>query len=345
MTTVLSPRKEQVLRAVVEGHVASSQPVGSGQVLAGAGLDCSSATVRNEMAELMEAGYIEQPHTSAGRVPTDKGYRHYVDRLMSVPESNQRVRAAINRRLRRFEGWMEAVCEETCRLLLTATGQLAIVVASSAGEAHVRDAHVSQVASRTFVLIVTLSTGQVLHHSLAAKAALSARELARCSRLLNAALAGRPLNQASAALAGLAKDTARTEQEREVLRLLAGISHVPETVEQVFSDGASRIAETPEFRDSGGLTALLSLLDERRRLGRTVLAASGGREFAVSIGRENPAQEMSRCSLVLRSVSIQQEPPARATLAVLGPTRMDYPRVAGALRDFASELPRWLHGL
>ena len=345
MSAVLSARQEKILKGVVEAHIGSAQPVGSLQVLASSGLDCSPATVRNEMAELMAAGYVEQPHTSAGRIPTDKGYRYYVDRLMAVPESSARAREAISRRLCRLEGWVEAVCRETCRMLLDATGQATIVVAWTASDVLVGQVHMARMGPRTLVVILVLSSGQVLHRSLEEERPLSASEVARCARAVRGALVGRPLGAVKEVLSSLSRHQLLSARERQVFQSLASPSQVPEVVEQVFLEGASRIAEAPEFRRSAELAGLLSLLDENQRLGRTVLAVSGGREFVVSIGRENPAQEMHQCSLVLRSVPIREEPPTRATLGVLGPRRMDYPHIAGALRDLARELPRWLRSL
>ena len=344
MAVQLSARSEQVLKIVVEGYVSSAQPVGSGRVLATGALHCSPATVRNDMVRLMEAGYIEQPHTSAGRIPTDKGYRHYVDHLMCVPARSPRVRESIDRRLARFEGWTEAICQEACRMLLKAVGQAAIVVTSVASEAVIRHVHLQRVAPRTLVLMVAFSTGHVLHHSLDEATPLSAQEVARCGRLLRGALAGRTLAEARQALADLRAQMSALEGRAPLFGLLASLVEAPQNVQQVFFEGAALIAEAPELRHSAGLPDLLSLLDRGDRLGHTVLAVSAGRDFAVSIGKENPASEMRQCSLMLRTLTIREDPPTRATLAVLGPTRMDYPRIAGTLRDFAAGLPRWLGG-
>ena len=229
-------------------------------------------------------------------------------------------------------------------MLLAAARQAAIVVTSVTTEAVIRQIHLARVAPRTLVLMVALSTGQVLHHSLAEGTPLSPQEVTRCGGLLRRALLGRSLTDARQALADLREQMSAIEGRAPLFGLLASLAEAPHTVQQVFFTGAALIAEAPEFRRSPRLPDLLSLLDRGERLGSTVLAVSQGRDFAVSIGRENPASEMRQCSLVLRSVTIREDPPTRATLGVLGPTRMDYPRVAGALRDLAAELPRWLCG-
>jgi heat-inducible transcriptional repressor len=229
-------------------------------------------------------------------------------------------------------------------MLLQAAGQAAIVVTSVTTEAVIRQVHLARVAPRTLVLMVALSTGHVVHHSLAEAAPLSRPEVARCGRLLRRALVGRSLADARQALASLREQMSSLDAQTPLLGLPASLADAPHTVQQVFFEGAALIAEAPEFRHSARLPRLLSLLDRGERLARTVLGVSAGRDFAVSIGKENPASEMRQCSLVLRTLMICEEPPTRATLAVLGPTRMDYPRVAGTLRDFAAELPRWLCG-
>jgi heat-inducible transcriptional repressor len=334
---VLDDRKLAVLRAIVEDYVATQEPVGSKALAERHALGVSPATIRNEMAALEEDGLIAQPHTSAGRIPTDRGYRVFVDRLSAVKPLTLAERRAIHSFL---DGSVDLddVVDRTVRLLAQLTRQVAVVQYPSLARSRVR--HVELLAlTPTRVMIVLITTnGRVEQRVLDCPGPVAESVLGDLRSRLNAAVTGVALAEAPEALAEL------------------GLAFVPEdrpAVEAIVTTLVETLAERREERVVLGGTAnltrfssdfpgmvvpVLEALEEQVVLLRLLGEASDPSELTVRIGRENQGEEFATASVV--SVGYGEGDTAVAKLGILGPTRMDYPSTMAAVRAVARYVGR-----
>lgn len=335
----LSSRQERVLGSVVDRYVETARPVGSQEVIRRTGLDVSPATVRTELGRLAQMGLVEQPHISAGRRPTDTGYRYYVDHLMHhrAEPGYAKAAAAVFRRSDRHPDEMLRL---TSGLLVKLTGQPCIVLAPRLEECIVRHLHLARVDRSKVMLILVLHTGQILHRLVADKGAISAAEIRHWSRELSSAIAGKRVAQIEEACLGLRQWAAGDPWLGRVLHEVAPERLLGEDRYEVYVEGRSRFFNMPDFQDLEPLAAILELLDEDSLLVQSILAACPRGEAGVLIGTENPLVAMRKCSLVAR----QYEAPdhSRGFLAVLGPTRMRYAQAVSALENVAGQLVRHL---
>jgi heat-inducible transcriptional repressor len=336
---VLDERKLDVLRAIVEDYVSTNEPVGSKGLVDRHRLGVSPATIRNDMAVLEEEGYIAQPHTSAGRVPTDKGYRLFVDRLATVKPLSLPERRAIEHFL---DGAVDLddVVHRTVRLLSQLTRQVAVVQYPSLSRSSVL--HVELVAlSETRLLVVLISdTGRVEQRvvDLPERAADDAVHELRMA--VNERLVGKYLVDAPELLADLSEQC-RPEHRVLVRAVLSALvdALVEHPEERVLLGGTANLASLgADF--SSGLRPLLEALEEHVVLLRLLGEVTDSSAVKVSIGEENPYQALHAASVVTTGYGAGEQP--LAALGVLGPTRMDYPGTMGAVRAVARYLGRVL---
>jgi heat-inducible transcriptional repressor len=329
---VLEDRKLDVLRAIVEDYVSTEEPVGSKSLVERHNLGVSPATIRNDMAALEDEGYIAQPHTSAGRIPTDKGYRLFVDRLSSVKPLSVAERRAISTFLG-GAGDLDDVVGRTVRLLAQLTQQVAVVQYPSLTRSSVRHVElVTLTASRVLLVLIT-NTGRVEQRVVECPAELSDQLLGELRAQLNARVAGVRLSEAPARLADLPERF--TDQERaSVSAVVASLleSLVEEHEERVVIGGAANLARFGgDFPHT--IRPVLEALEEQVVLLRLLGEATDPSVLTVRIGHENPHEGLADTSVV--SVGYGTESEALAKLGVLGPTRMDYPGTMGAVRAVA----------
>ena len=332
-------RRLEVLRAIVEGFVATREPVGSKVMVDRYDLGVSSATVRNDMASLEEDGYIVQPHTSAGRVPTDKGYRLFVDRLDAVRPMSRAERNAIRTFLDPAVE-LDQVVERTVRLLSQITRQVAMVQYPSLQRSKVRHVELVPMGVTRILVVLIANTGRVDQRLIELKNEVDPERLARFGDRLNAAVSDREFADVSAATAQLQDACAEDDRElvTEVLRTLAEATE-EETQERVVIGGAANLARYGhDFPDS--VHPVLEALEEHVVLLRLLGEATATDEVSVRIGHENEVEGMGTASVV--TVGYGPEASAIAHLGVVGPTRMDYPGNMAAVKAVARYLGRVL---
>jgi heat-inducible transcriptional repressor len=332
-------RRLQVLRAIVEGFVATREPVGSKALVERYDLGVSSATVRNDMASLEEDGYIVQPHTSAGRVPTDKGYRLFVDRLAGIRPLSRAERNAIRTFLDPAVD-LDKVVEQTVRLLSQITRQVAMVQYPSLGRSRVR--HVELVAmgpSRVLVVLIA-DTGRVEQRIVELGGEFNVDALADLRTRLNALVAEREFSEVAAVTEGMVDSSVASDRElvNEVLRTLVDAAS-EDLQERVVIGGAANLARYGhDFPNT--VHPVLEALDEHVVLLRLLGEATATDEVSVRIGHENEVAGMGTASVV--TVGYGPTESAIAHLGVVGPTRMDYPGNMAAVKAVARYLGRVL---
>lgn len=332
MTSVQNDRRLAVLRAIVEDYVATEEPVGSKALVERHGLGVSPATVRNDMAVLEEEGFITQPHTSAGRVPTDKGYRLFVDQLATVKPMSAAERRAIASFL---DGAVDLddVVQRSVRLLSQLTRQVAVVQYPTLSRSTVRHIEVVSLAPTRLLLVLILSTGRVEQRLVEVAAPLDEDALAALrSRLLRASV-GEVIAEAAAHLRAL------PDSDRVVADVLIEAMSDHRSDERIAVGGASNLARYGDSFDSA-VRPLLEALEEHVVLLKLIGEATSAGLVTVRIGAEGPYAQLSSTSVVATGYGPGDE--AVATLGVVGPTRMDYPGTMSAVRAVAGYVSRIL---
>lgn len=326
---MLDERKASILRAVVEEYIDTAQPVGSGHVVASAGVRVSPATVRNDMAALEQEGYLHQPHTSAGRVPTEKGYRTFVDELAQPARldrsSAQQVRSFFDER----HGELEQMLVDTTRLLSNLTHYAAVVVGPQHESVLVRSAQLVDLGNGVALLVTVLSNGSVDKRTVALPDATPAHVVERAGAAIARSLTG-------ATLASLAKLPASGDPGVDaVLRAVQHAMRQPVAGdgEQVFVGGAARMAEAFDAVET--VRSVLTIL-EQQLVVVTLIRDVLDRGLSVAIGTETGVAPLAECSLVVAPYEIDGE--HAGSIGVLGPTRMNYPQALAAVAVVSQRL-------
>jgi heat-inducible transcriptional repressor len=340
----LDDRKLDVLRAIVEDFVASEEPVGSKALVERHNLGVSPATIRNDMAVLEEEGYITQPHTSAGRIPTDKGYRLFVDRLAGVRPLSPAERRAIQQFLDTAVD-LDDVVNRTVRLLAQLTRQVAVVQYPSLTRSTVRHLELVAIAPGRVMLVLITDTGRVEQRVVECPAAITpgpAAEsvLGELRARVNSAIVGKRLPDVPAAVAGVAATFPQTDQATvaAILGVLLESLDEPREERLVISGTANLTRSGHDFPDS--LHTVLEALEEQVVLLR-LLGEAATPDVTVRIGRENDYESLTRTSVVASGYGRDE---VVARLGVIGPTRMDYPGTMGAVRAVARYVGQILSG-
>ena len=337
---MVEDRKLAVLRAIVEDYVATEEPVGSRALVERHGLGVSPATVRNDMATLEDEGYIHQPHTSAGRVPTDKGYRLFVDRLTAVKPMSAAEKRAITTLL---DGAVDLddVVQRSVRLLSTLTHQVAIVQYPTLSRSTVRHIELVSITPTRLMLILILSTGRVEQRLVECPEDVTEGQLADLRAALNHASAGERIAVAVAALSALPETVAPALRvlTRTVVDVLVDAMSDHRRDERVAVAGAANLARFGDSFDTA-VRPLLEALEEHVVLLKLIGEATSADAVTVRIGHEGPYSELASTSVVAAGYGPHDE--ALATLGVVGPTRMDYPGSMAAVRAVARYVSRIL---
>ena len=326
---MLDDRKLAVLRAIVEDYVSTNEPVGSKSLVDRHGLDVSPATIRNDMAVLEEQGYIVQPHTSAGRVPTDQGYRLFVDRLSGVRPFSAAERRAIETFLAGAYD-LDDVVMRTVRLLAQLTRQVAVVQYPSLTRSAVRHIELVPVGDRRVLLVLITDTGRVEQRTVELPGVIGEDGITQLRAVLNACLDGRQLADVAAVVADLPERVSPVDRPNAAAVFSVIVeSLVDRREERVVVGGAANLT-TADF--SRGLHEVLEALEEQVVLIR-LLGETGDGTVTVRIGSENEVHGLKSTSMVTTGYGAGEQ--ALARLGVLGPTRMDYPTAMGAVRAVA----------
>jgi len=326
-------RRLDVLRAIVEDYVATHEPVGSKALVERHRLGVSPATVRNDMAVLEEEGLIAQPHTSAGRIPTDKGYRLFVDRLTTVKPMSKAERRAIASFLEGAHD-LDDVIQRSVRLLAQLTQQVAIVQYPTLASSTVRHVEVIQMTTSRLLLVLILSTGRVEQRLVELPTELDEDDFSTLRHRLNAAVTGKPIAGAVTSLGelpGTAPERERTVLSVVVASLIEAMS-TNASEERVVVGGTANLARFGDGFETM-VRPMLEALEEQVVLLRLLGEATSNAAVTVRIGHEGPYEELATTSIVTSGYGPREH--TVGALGIVGPTRMDYPGSMAAVRAVA----------
>lgn len=330
----IDARKQQILKAVVADYTRTGIPVGS-QALALHLATWSSATIRNELATLSEIGYLIQPHTSAGRVPSDLGYRYYVDFLME----EEVVPAAIRRQLEPFfatvPSTVEGILEVAATALAVVTDAVSLVTAPGAVAARVKHLDLVSLDPRQVLLVLVLEGNVVRQHGISLSAEADQATLSGLAQSLNVELQGLDA-RAIGALTSPAgtRGALRREVLADIVTFMKSVDEQQDTL--ILHDGVRNLLHQPEFGDVDLLRHVIEVVEEQRMLAALIAQVDRDSGVQIMIGRENNLAELSRCSLVLTTYRAGSQ--RRGTIGILGSTRMPYAHVAPRVRDVANRV-------
>jgi heat-inducible transcriptional repressor len=349
--TLLNPRQQQVLQATVRHYVATAEPVGSNVLAREYNMSVSSATIRNAMGALEREGLLYQPHTSAGRIPSDSGYRLYVDHLMQ-PLANPTVAQTLSDRLNSGNWSLEAVLHGAAQILATLSGYITLVTLPIKHPAEVRHVQLVKVDAQQVMLIVVTDTYETqsalvqltIVEGESADPDLLDRELQVLSNFLNEALRGQSLGEVGKLdWSALGREFDRYSHAMTQMLEALALRFAPVAgPTQLMISGVSAVLRQPEFTELNQLQNLLSLLESQQDQLLPIFGAQMVQEVEqrvkITIGAENPLEPMRSCSLV-SAVYMRGAQPI-GNVGVLGPTRMDYASTIAlveATADYLSE--------
>lgn len=333
----LDERKTKILNAIIRNYLDTGEPVGSRTISKYSDLNLSSATIRNEMSDLEELGYILQPHTSAGRIPSDKGYRFYVDNL--IVEKDREVTEMKEFMIEHTER-MEQVLQQVAKVLATNTNYTAMITAPSYQRNKVKFLQLSQVDEEQLLAVIVTEGNLVKNKMISTREALDNETLLKLNILLNSGLNGLSADQINLATIAKLKEQAGIHSNivSDVLDALAGAFQEDEDLE-VYTSGTTNILKYPELSDSQKASELLSAFEEKKQLVTLVNETLSSEEqtgIQVYIGDESPIQNMKDCSVVTATYQIGDG--MQGTIGIIGPKRMDYENVMDNLKTLKTQL-------
>lgn len=318
----MNDRKAAILRAVIEQYVETAQPVGSGVVARSPGVEVSSATVRSDMGTLEDEGYLEQPHTSAGRVPTEKGYRFFVDALGHPATLDGDQRAAVSSFFSRAHGELESMLDDTSRLLVSLTDYAAVVVGPQHEGTQIRSTQFVGLSDKIVLLVVVLANGSIDKHTLELADPIDDARLAAATAHLSAHVAGSVLG----AVGPIPESGDGALDDLLGVALAFMSSDAGTDSDQVFVGGRSQMAASFDAVDT--VKQVLTIL-EQQLVVVSLLRDVIDRGMTVAIGTETGIQRLADCSVVVAPYEVDGE--TAGTVGVLGPTRMDYSQALAAV--------------
>lgn len=334
----LDERKTKILHAIIRTYLETGEPVGSRTISKYTDLNLSSATIRNEMSDLEELGYIVQPHTSAGRIPSDKGYRFYVDNLMQ--EKDREVAEMKDFVIERTEK-MEQVLKQVVKLLANNTNYATMIIAPQYQHGKLKFIQLSQVDEEQLLAVIVLE-GNIVKNKIIRTGldGMDNEQILKLNLLLNTSLNGLALNQINLATIARLKEQAGIHSEivSKVLDAIAESVSEDEDLE-IYTSGATNIFKYPELADSGRAQQLISAFEEKQQLVSLVNDSLSDEEntgIQVYIGSESPMQTMKDCSVVTATYELGEG--MKGTIGIIGPKRMDYENVVDNLKTLKNQL-------
>jgi heat-inducible transcriptional repressor len=325
MSEGLNERSRQILQAIIEDYTKSGEPVGS-RTVARCGIGLSPATVRNVMADLEELGYIYSPHTSAGRVPTEEGYRLYLSSLLQVRELSRREQEQIRQHYHFEDLQAEDRLRQACRLLSATSRYAGILMVPKLTSTVFRCIEFVRLSATRLLAVFVTRSGMVQHKVIEAPEPLGQSQLDEITNYLNQEFSGLTIQQMKTRIAAeMAEERALYDRLRLQALLLSSRALQDELGGQVFIEGASNILDQPEFADLGRMKRLLRAFEQKSLLVELLDKTQQVEGVQIFIGSQEEYSEIEGCSLVTASYSNRQG--TTGTLGVIGPIRMPYPLV------------------
>lgn len=333
----LDERKTKILNAIIRTYLETGEPVGSRTISKYSDLNLSSATIRNEMSDLEELGYIIQPHTSAGRIPSDLGYRFYVDNLMAQKE--REVTEIKEFMIERTEK-MEQVLKQVVKLLANNTNYATMITAPSIHRNKLKFIQLSQVDAEQILAVIVTEANIVKNKMITVSDPLDNETMLKLNILLNTSLNGLSLEEINLATIAKLKEQAGIHSDFIGMVLDAVAAAVQEDEDlQIYTSGATNIFKYPELADSSKASELISAFEEKQQLARLVDQTLGSEEetgIQVYIGDESPVATMKDCSVVTATYELGEG--MQGTIGIIGPKRMDYENVVDNLKTLKVQL-------
>lgn len=332
LSTELDERKRTILKAIVANYLETGEPVGSRTISKFSELNLSSATIRNEMADLEEMGYLTQPHTSAGRIPTDKGYRFYVDCVMEEKTEVEEVKSTLLERVDR----MEMLLKQVAKVLAYNTNYATMVTAPNYKKT-VKFVQLSQVDVRNVLAVIVVEGNIVKNKLISVNEEFANEDILKLNILLNTFLQGASLDDINIEMIGTMK-----AQAGEYAPLLEHIfDGIVEAIHdanelEVYTSGTTNILKYPELGDVNKATGLLEAIENHEGLESILEGQESGNDIQIYIGDENQVQDMKDCSIVTATYKMPEG--AKGTIGIIGPKRMDYKKVVSTLKNLTGEL-------
>lgn len=340
----LDERKMKILQAVIKNYLETGEPVGSRTISKYTDLNLSSATIRNEMADLEEMGYIIQPHTSAGRIPSDKGYRLYVDTMMAQMDTQMQEKTKEVEELKGLllekEEKMDQLLKQVAKTLAVNTNYASMISTPSYNGSKLKFIQLSRVDALQLVAVIVLEGNIIKNNMLTVSEELDDETLLKLNVLLNTHLNGLPIEEINLGM------VARLKQQAGIHSDIVGevIDAVAESIKadddlQIYTSGANNIFKYPELADQEKASEIISTFEEKQMLTTLVkdtLEKEDNTGIQVYIGDETPVSSMKDCSVVTATYELGEG--MKGTIGIIGPKRMDYEKVVGTLQNLMKQL-------
>lgn len=340
----LDERKLKILQAIIKTYLETGEPVGSRTISKLPGLNLSSATIRNEMADLEELGYIIQPHTSAGRIPSDAGYRLYVDQMMAEKalerEQKEESEVAEHDSLLAKVDRLEHLLQQVAKVLASNTNYATMVTAPNYKNTKVKFIQLSQVDERQLLAVIVVEGNVIKNKMIEVEEPLANDELLKFNVLLNTFLTGLSLQEINLELIQTMKQQAGIHADI-LEHIFEGVMDAVRSAEEleVYTSGANNILKYPELGDASKAGEILEVFEEKKALNHLIESTSDGDNqygIQVYIGDEQPIQTMNDCSLVTATYELEEG--VRGKIGIIGPKSMDYDKVVTTLKNLTDEL-------
>ena len=333
----LSERKLKILQAIIKNYLETGEPVGSRTISKYTDLNLSSATIRNEMSDLEEMGYILQPHTSAGRIPSDKGYRLYVDTMM---EQKDREIEEMKEVMVQKEDKMDQLLKQVAKLLAVNTNYASMITTPTIHTNKLKFIQLSRVDVNQLLAVVVVEGNVIKNNIIHTAEELDDETLLKLNILLNTHLNGLALEEINLGMISSLKQQAGIHSEivADVIDAIAESIHAEEDLE-VYTSGANNIFRYPELADQQKASSIINTFEEKQLLTELVqenLSDGNNTGIQVYIGEETPIQSMKDCSVVTATYELGEG--LRGTIGIIGPKRMDYDKVIGTLKTITHQL-------
>ena len=338
MRSSLDERKKKILKAIIRTYMETGEPVGSRTISKYAELNVSSATIRNEMSDLTEMGYIVQPHTSSGRIPSDKGYRFYVDELMQEKESEIKELRSI---MIEQTDKMDKVLKKVAKVLASNTNYAAMVSVPHYNGGRIKFIQLSRVNPRQLLAVVVNDNNVIRNQIIDLDEEMDDETILKLNLLLNTSLNGLPAEDINLGMIARLKEQAGMHSSvvETVLNAVAATIHVDQDDMEIYTSGATNIFKYPELADTSKASELISTFEEKQQLADLVREHLSGPEntgLSVYIGEELPIRTMQDCSVVTATYELGGG--MHGTIGIIGPKRMDYENVVESLKSLKDQL-------
>ena len=333
----LDNRKMKILQTIIKTYLETGEPVGSRTISKYTDLNLSSATIRNEMADLEDLGYIMQPHTSAGRIPSDKGYRWYVDQLLQ--EKEQEVIEMQEQMLQKADK-MDQILKQAAKVLASSTNYATMVSAPTYNRNRLKFIQLSQVDANQIIVVIVMEGNIIKNKIVTVEEALSNESLLKLNMLLNTNLNGMSIEEINLGMIARLKEQAGIQGEvvGDVLDAIASVIQLDNGM-KIYTSGATNVFKYPELSDNQSAQKIINAFEEKQLLEGIVtetLSKEENRGIQVYIGSESPMQSMKDCSVVTATYELGEG--MQGTIGIIGPKRMDYENVMKTLKTLMNEL-------